>query len=186
MALQLIFAYEPNRNAFGYQNKLPWPKVTQDLQAFKDITNHAVVIMGRHTWESLPFKLPNRTNIVISSNPAAVMPKKGLMPDNIFPSLDNALEHYESMEVFVIGGPSLLEQAMDRATSVYVTQIYGEFKADVFLSDNFLRKLEQQFELKHVIESIDNPVDGVDMYRIFILKRYAPPSVVREEYDSDS
>ena len=44
--------------------------IPEDLKYFKELTSGGVVIMGRKTWDSLPKKpLPNRVNIVITSNP---------------------------------------------------------------------------------------------------------------------
>ena len=52
---------------------IPW-NVPEDLAAFKRETIGGALIMGRRTWESLPRRpLPDRLNIVVSSNRAAVI-----------------------------------------------------------------------------------------------------------------
>ena len=69
MRLNLIFAVTPE-NLFGINNRLPWEKCKEDMDNFKSITtdvfNNSYVVMGRKTFESLPNKLTDRTNVVIS------------------------------------------------------------------------------------------------------------------------
>ena len=52
----------------GKDGGLPWPKNSEDLKWFKECTEHSIVVMGRKTWESLPFKLPNRDTVVVTSS----------------------------------------------------------------------------------------------------------------------
>lgn len=54
------------QGVIGDGTTMPW-HVPEDLAHFKEITLGAPVIMGRRTWESLPFKpLPGRQNYVLS------------------------------------------------------------------------------------------------------------------------
>ena len=49
---------------------MPWPKNLIDLKWFKKNTTNNIVIMGRNTWESIPYNyrpLSNRYNFVLSS-----------------------------------------------------------------------------------------------------------------------
>ena len=66
--INIIVAYCKNRG-MGINNKLPW-MISKDLKRFKIFTmgnGNNGVIMGRKTWESLPFRpLPRRKNIVLS------------------------------------------------------------------------------------------------------------------------
>ena len=65
--ISMIVAMDANR-VIGYKNKLPW-YIPDDLKNFKQLTSNNVVVMGRKTYESLPFQhgLPNRINVVVSS-----------------------------------------------------------------------------------------------------------------------
>ena len=65
-----IIAAVDRRMGIGYQNKLLfW--LPNDLKRFKALTTGNTIIMGRKTFESLPKgALPNRRNIVLSTNPA--------------------------------------------------------------------------------------------------------------------
>ena len=71
-----IIAAVDNRMAIGFQNKLLfW--LPNDLKRFKALTTGNTIIMGRKTFESLPKgALPNRRNVVLSSNPAAECPEQ--------------------------------------------------------------------------------------------------------------
>ena len=64
--IKAIMAVDDN-GGVSKGKSMPWPKNPKDLQWFKKNTLNQVVLMGRLTWESLPFKpLPNRRNIVLS------------------------------------------------------------------------------------------------------------------------
>ena len=49
----------------GVDGDLPW-KLSSDLKFFKKATLGKPVLMGRVTWESLPFALPGRPNLVLT------------------------------------------------------------------------------------------------------------------------
>lgn len=69
MGFSIIVAHD-ERLGIGKNNKIPW-YIKEDLQHFKEITLHGVVIMGRKTWESLPKAvrpLPLRENVIISKS----------------------------------------------------------------------------------------------------------------------
>src|SRR5882724_3180559 len=68
-SISFIVARSSPGNVIGYENKLPW-HLKSDLKRFREITTGHVVIMGRATFESIGRPLPNRTNIVLSRNPA--------------------------------------------------------------------------------------------------------------------
>ncbi|AUR87453.1 dihydrofolate reductase [Vibrio phage 1.101.O._10N.261.45.C6] len=69
MTIKMILCTDLH-GGIGKNNSLPWGNAyPEDLQYFKEQTLNSNVIMGRKTFESLPFKygLPNRSNIVITS-----------------------------------------------------------------------------------------------------------------------
>lgn len=86
--------------------------------------------MGRKTFESLPKgALPNRRNIVITQNEALHWPHVETCH-----SLEESIALTESEdEIFIIGGGSVYQEAMDIAGKLYVTKIHHQFKnADTF------------------------------------------------------
>ena len=84
--------------------------------------------LGKKTWESLPKKLPNRKNIVVSFEEI-----EG--PDECITDLVQFIKDNENTneEIFVIGGGSIYAQFIDHAKRIYLTEIDGEdSEADVF------------------------------------------------------
>ena len=120
MDIELIWAQDQN-GGIGKDGKLPW-HISEDLQNFKKITSGSPIIMGRKTWESLPFKpLPNRRNIVLSSKQL----------DNIetYRSIDDCIKNldYESdCKVFIIGGESIYKAFYPIASGLHLTLINKE------------------------------------------------------------
>ena len=101
-----------------------------DLKHFKQITTGHTVIMGRKTYESLPKgALPNRTNIVITSDHAENYP--GCI---VVRSVEEALAHCEEGEkAFIIGGGKLYHASLHLADQLYLTRIDHTFtNADTF------------------------------------------------------
>ena len=88
-----IIAAVDHRMAIGFQNKLLfW--LPNDLKRFKALTTGNTIIMGRKTFESLPKgALPNRRNVVLSSNPATECPGA-----EVFTSLEAALKSCQEEE----------------------------------------------------------------------------------------
>ena len=117
MILSLIAAVAQNR-AIGSQNKLLFP-IKADLERFKQLTIGHVVIMGRHTFESLPNgALPHRKNIVISKSVASFPGCTRIS------SFKEALEICKTEEeVFVIGGEQVYKEAIMQADRLYLTEI---------------------------------------------------------------
>ncbi|MCC6863771.1 MAG: dihydrofolate reductase [Rhodobacteraceae bacterium] len=63
--LTIIVARARN-NAIGKAGDIPW-HAPEDLAAFQRETTGGALVMGRRTWESLPFRpLKNRLNIVVT------------------------------------------------------------------------------------------------------------------------
>jgi len=87
--------------------------------------------MGRKTWDSLPKKpLPNRINIVISSN------KNIKLSDEvkICNSVEDAVEYCKQFEeVFIIGGQKLYRQFFPIANKLYLTKVHHKFDTDTKL-----------------------------------------------------
>ena len=106
----------------GLNNKIPW-NIPEELNLFKQITNDCncyvkknAVIMGRKTWDSLPYKpLKNRVNIIITSDPT----KLKINDTSIIVSknFDKALEYCENSilinKIFVIGGKSIYDLCLN-------------------------------------------------------------------------
>ena len=126
MPLSLIVAHAKN-NVIGRNGKIPW-YLPVDLKHFKKVTFGSPVIMGRHTFESLPGALPGRQNIVITRNPS--YSAKGAITVH---SLGEALDLVkDAPEAFIIGGGQIYKEAMPLVTTAYITQINADFDGDAY------------------------------------------------------
>ena len=147
----------------GYQNRMPWPFLIEDMKWFKSLTTNNVVIMGSNTWFSLPKKLPNRVNMIIS---------KKMIPgsDHVYMTPEDAISSaeflYPGKDIFIIGGQQLYDSTINLVNRFYVTSINHQYNCDRFFE---IQKIKDKFntEIIHkVIESIDNiPSYTIKEYR---------------------
>jgi len=116
----------------GAGGKLPW-RLKSDLALFKQVTMFKPVIMGRKTWDSLPFKpLPGRLNLVLSKD-GSFEPNGAVVCDNFGEALEIAREQAEedgAGEVCVIGGAAVYALALPRAKRMYITEVDAEPEGD--------------------------------------------------------
>jgi len=128
--ITLIVARARN-GAIGKDNDIPW-HAPEDLKAFQRETLGGAIIMGRNTWDSLPFKpLKNRLNIVVSSNPEAA--------ETVVPSIDAALalarrEGYA--RIYGIGGAGIYRGMLEIADRLMITEVDLEIaEADAYFPE---------------------------------------------------
>lgn len=130
MTLSIIAAINQKRG-IGYQNKLLY-WLPNDLKRFKTLTTGHTIIMGRHTFESLPKgALPNRRNVVLSRQ------ELHFEGAECFHTLADALHTCkEDEEVFIIGGATLYTEALPLADRLYLTEVDDEqAPADAFFPE---------------------------------------------------
>lgn len=128
--ISLIVARARN-GAIGKDNDIPW-HVPEDLAMFKRETLGGAIIMGRNTWDSLPFKpLKNRLNIVVSSQPD--------IAEHTVHSIDAALDlahRHGYLRVYGIGGAGIYKGMLGKADRLLVTEVDIEVPdAEVFFPD---------------------------------------------------
>ncbi|MBI5127180.1 dihydrofolate reductase [Candidatus Roizmanbacteria bacterium] len=128
--ISIIAAIGKNRE-LGKNNKLLW-HIKEDMIRFKNLTTNQVVIMGRKTYESLPYKfkpLPNRINIVVT--------RKSNESHEIYwvNSIEDAIEKAKEFnkEIFIIGGAQIYNLGIKYCDKLYLTLVDKEYlDADVF------------------------------------------------------
>jgi dihydrofolate reductase len=104
----------------GADGGMPW-HVPEDLARFRAVTTGHPVLMGRRTWDSIPPRfrpLPDRRNLVLTRD--AVWSADGA---ERVASVDDALALVGAEDVWVIGGGSVYEAAIDRADVLEVTEL---------------------------------------------------------------
>tara|TARA_Y100000389_G_C17445910_1_gene511581 strand:- start:1369 stop:1872 length:504 start_codon:yes stop_codon:yes gene_type:complete len=134
--MKLIVAIEKNRG-IGRDGILPWHH-SSDLKRFRELTSgngNNCIIMGRNTYESIGKPLPNRTNVVLTSN--TEMSHIGLV---IMSNINDVLVFLENSsfdDVWIIGGAMVYNAFLDKRLiqEIYVTKILKTYECDVFLRE---------------------------------------------------
>lgn len=158
----MIAAVSTN-NVIGKNGQLPWHLKT-DLQRFKKLTENHVIIMGRKCFESIGKPLPNRTNVVVSSNMDLEIPGCIVKPSLQY-AADYANSRYDSTP-FIIGGGTLYRQAINLVNVLYLTRVHTIIEdGDVFFPELDMSK----WDIEH---SEDVPADkGNDFDTTFMILR---------------
>ncbi len=162
--LSYVVAISQN-NAIGYKGKLPW-HLPADVKFFKEITSSGTktMIMGRKTFESLPYVLPGRKHIVYTQNKDYRVDDENV---EIIHTLDELLTYADSdLEYFVIGGAQIFELLFPYTDRMYLTIIHADFEGDTF----FPEYDELDWEVKYKSEGV---VDENNRYphTFFVLDR---------------
>lgn len=133
----IIAAVGKNR-ALGKDNDLVF-HIKEDMDYFRETTTGHKVVMGSKTWRSLPGKLKNRENIVVSRSQIDGA-------DKTINNLEQFISENENTdeEVFIIGGGSIYEQFLPHAKHLYLTEVDASPEADIFFPEfnrrNYSRK----------------------------------------------
>lgn len=142
--MKLIVAMCQKTRGIGYKNNLPF-RLIKDLERFKKLTigsGNNAIIMGRKTWLSLPKRpLPNRTNIVISSN---LNSSKSIIYKD--PTLVLKDKHKYD-DIWVIGGSDLYKFYLEKnlIKEIYLTEIISANKKMDF--DTYFPTISNDFTL---------------------------------------
>lgn len=129
--MNLIVCVDKNW-AIGKKGKL-LASIRDDMEFFREKTLGGAVIMGRKTLESLPGgrPLPDRVNIVLSSNPSYKAPE-GVILCRTVDEVLSAIKDYKQDRVFSIGGGSVYKLLLPYCDTAYVTKIDFAYDADTF------------------------------------------------------
>ena len=121
-----IIAAIGKNNELGKGNDLVF-HLKEDMKYFRETTAGHTVAMGRKTWESLPGKLKNRTNIVFSRHEV-----EGA--DESVSDIEAFAKKYQDTEeeIFIIGGGSIYAAFLPYAKNLYLTEVDASADADVF------------------------------------------------------
>ena len=124
----------------GYEGDMPWPHNKEDMAWFKQNTNEDIVVMGRKTWDSIgQKKLPNRTNVVITS-------KELEGADHVFSGdMGDIIEKVKGLyladtDIWIMGGAEIYHQAIPYADKLYLTTFNKHYKCDTYVEEDIVVK----------------------------------------------
>lgn len=154
--MKAIAAMAENR-AIGRDNKLPWHPIKEDFKYFKEFTTNKILIVGRTTFNTLPF-LRDRNVIILcrdkvfrntsTYNAYYNMGACALYYDEIIKLYNETYSNKDKL--IVAGGAKTYELFLQHITEFYVTHVKGEYDADVFMC-NF----EDFFPNRQLIRELD-------------------------------
>jgi len=128
--LSAIVAMDTNR-IIGFEGDLPW-RLPSDLKHFKSVTLGKPCLMGRKTWESLPFPLPGRPNLVLTRNPNYEAKGAEIFSD-LKAMIGRGYELAGQMgtdEVMLIGGAQLYATLLPVCDRLYITEVKASVNGD--------------------------------------------------------
>lgn len=140
-------------NGIGKDGELLW-HISKDMQFFRQITSHNIVVMGGNTFASIGRALPNRRNIVLSRRE---IDADGIEVFHDQKSLDEFLEQ-QTEPIFIIGGAALYNIYINKAEKLYLTEVNAEKPADTFFPT-----FDKQIYKQEILQS--GEFEGVN-YRI--------------------
>ena len=120
----------------GYKGGLPWSRIPEDMEFFRERTMGHPVIMGRKTMESLGNKFPleGRANIVLSKKLKDPGDGSYFVERDYLDAIHRAwVTSYKTLEytdVFVIGGKEIFELFLPLMYGFYISIINGKFESD--------------------------------------------------------
>ncbi|MFK7941014.1 MAG: dihydrofolate reductase [Roseovarius sp.] len=115
--ITLVVARARN-GAIGKDGDIPW-YAPEDLKMFQAETMGGAIIMGRNTWNSLPFKpLKGRLNIVISRDTS--------LTEHVFGDVKSAVAFAYAQgktRVYGIGGQAIYAEMLPMADRLMLTEV---------------------------------------------------------------
>lgn len=156
--MQAIYAID-SMGGLAKNKIIPWYS-KKDLTFFKSKTKSNVVIMGKNTFLSLPNGyLPNRLNIILTTNPDdsvfkntndkfVIVTSDNLIGNLILQNKDKWIHSYpylsNDFKIFFIGGKKIYEQFIMCCDTVWVTQIKKDYQCDLFFNFDYSKEFEKE------------------------------------------
>lgn len=159
--ISIIVAID-NNGAIGRHNDIPW-HLSDDLKRFKAITMGHTVIMGKNTWDSLPFKpLKGRRNIVVSTSMGVT---EGC---EVVRTIDDAMQLVANDELaFIIGGARIYEQTVGLADQLIVTHV--DLKVDD--ADRFFPSISEKWRISEKSEKLHDEKSGLSYQYVTYIRK---------------
>jgi dihydrofolate reductase len=136
MAIIGIVAVDRN-GAIGKGGTIPW-HYSEDLKFFKRQTSGNVCVMGHRTWLGLIKPLPNRLNIVLSTQ-ATIASRESVIVLRDRSSV-LSLKAYLACDLYIIGGAQIYQTFLDDIEKWVVTEIpLAVEDADTLIPNDYLK-----------------------------------------------
>lgn len=110
-------------------------RISEDQRNFRETTMGHVVVLGRKTLEEFPGGRPlkGRTNIILSRNSDYSV--DGAVVVHSLDELFEQLSHYDTDDIFIIGGQMVYDALIPYCDTAIITKIDRDFDADAHIMD---------------------------------------------------
>ena len=151
--INAIWAMDDNY-AIGYSNGSLLFKIPEDMKFFSETTSGNTVIMGRKTYDSIGRALPNRFNLVISSEYEKYNKESKGIYNLKFISMDEAIKFCKWFkrpknmdDAYIIGGALIYNKFIPMCDKLYITQYHttyddSDVRINKFLFEEIYTKRE--------------------------------------------
>ena len=144
--IKFIAALDEKRG-IANDHGIPWQgKVPSDVAQFRQKTLHGNVMMGYGWYVEQKLPLPDRRNLVATTNPEPLRPGFERVTDA------RAFLQQAKEDIWVGGGAALFASTLDLADELYLTQLQGDFHCTKFFPE-FQDRFNLQEESQPITEN---------------------------------
>lgn len=138
--IKAILACDSNCG-IGKDGSLPWPRNSEDLKHFKEMTTGHIVVMGAGTWNDacFPKPLPNRENYIVTSQSGSYIGANVIdtnWQDAEF-TIKELAEHNPDKTVWIIGGAELFNSMLHLISEIDLTVFHKYYNCDKYITSPF-------------------------------------------------
>lgn len=164
--ISLIYATSLSA-VIGNNGDLPWPHMAADMKWFIQHTKNKIVVMGRTTWDSLPKKLPQRINVVVTNKENLDGPDMLVKgdPADVIAAIQTA---YPGQDIVIIGGAKVYMDFWELAEQIHVTLFQEYYQGDTYFDCRAM--MQRAYKLEYEVR-----VPGSDMQPDILFETYSRP-----------
>lgn len=139
--ISIVVAMDAN-GLIGSQGKMPW-HCPADLHHFRNLTLGHTVLMGRKTFSSIGFVLPERRSIVVTRDHGFQIKDERV---EVHHDLHPLLHEWQKQEevLFVAGGAEIYKEALPFAEELWISYIQGTYTGDTYFPIVSLSEFQEE------------------------------------------
>ncbi len=117
----------------------------KDMKSFREYTTNTVIVMGRKTIESLPYKLPNRITVCLTRDNNY----DHEFCDVVMYDMDSIIEYASAMnkDLVVCGGAEVYNMFMNKIDELNITFYEGISPSDLNVDESNLVKVDMYTDM---------------------------------------
>ncbi len=134
-------------------------KIPEDMKFFKEKTIGNIVVMGRKTYNTLPYKKPlkDRHNIILTRDP--LFEADGFTIYNDIQKVFELEKLNSKEDIYIIGGSEIYRYFLKYCDMGYATRIINKYNADKFFEN--IDKLPNWKKNREILKNKYNNVEYI-------------------------